>query len=94
MTTSCARTFAKDGHVQEIHKKSAKQGHKAVVFGLFCRVFPGFNKEHNRGSPTKVEPTNEYGVINKRRPRSFAGLGLKTFTGLRPIGRRVLYAHY
>jgi len=64
-----------------IHNNTSS-GHKAVVFGLFCRTLPGYNKEQNRLSPTKVSRTYADGLINKSERKFYK---VKRFRSLRPL---------
>ena len=78
--------------LRKIHEKTGPIN-KAVVFGLFCRDIPGFQKEHRRNnSPIKINPTPSWRTTPFRtRTRKFWSEGLSRYKTLRPVTSRVPY---
>ena len=78
--------------LRRIHTRTGP-GNKAVVFGLFCRDIPGFQKEHLRNtSPIKIKPTlSARTVPSKIGTRKFWSEGLSRYKTLRPVTSRLPY---
>ena len=78
--------------LRKIHEKTGP-GNKAVVFGLFCRDVPGFQKEHLRNtSPIKINPTTSARTVpSKIGTRKFWPEGLSRYKTLRPVTSRLQY---